>query len=228
MSGNRFSSLIAGAGRMLLAYVLIFSQSVLAQQNQKARDKGDSQEKIAAQTEGKKQAPSAPVPKAQAEEINSEASENAISEAKPAGDGSHEGIKVHGHWTIDVRNPDGALITHREFENSLVSGGSFVLANCLVNGCPQTPWSVVLVPAAVNTICSSICTLPATASLTILTPREGLTLSATVTAAAAGTINQVQTSFGPSPAGTFTIANITPVAAAAGQIIQVSVLITFS
>src|SRR5436190_13796579 len=30
-----------------------------------------------------------------------------------------EGIKVHGHWTIDVRNPDGTLVTHHEFENGL-------------------------------------------------------------------------------------------------------------
>ncbi len=27
--------------------------------------------------------------------------------AKPAG-GMGEGIKVHGHWTIEVRNPDGS------------------------------------------------------------------------------------------------------------------------
>ena len=26
---------------------------------------------------------------------------------------------MHGHWTIDVRNPDGTLVTHREFENAL-------------------------------------------------------------------------------------------------------------
>jgi len=44
------------------------------------------------------------------------------SNAKDA-DGPHEGIKVHGHWTIEVRNPDGKLVTHREFENSLVPGG---------------------------------------------------------------------------------------------------------
>jgi hypothetical protein len=43
--------------------------------------------------------------------------------AKEAG-GPHEGIKVHGHWTIEVRNPDGKLVTHREFENSLVTSGA--------------------------------------------------------------------------------------------------------
>ena len=34
--------------------------------------------------------------------------------------GNHEGIQVHGHWTIEVRNPDGKLVSHTEFENSLV------------------------------------------------------------------------------------------------------------
>ena len=36
--------------------------------------------------------------------------------------GQVEGIKVHGHWIIDVRNPDGKLVTHREFVNELASG----------------------------------------------------------------------------------------------------------
>jgi len=37
--------------------------------------------------------------------------------------GSKQGIKVHGHWVIDVRNPDGTLAQHHEFENSLVDLG---------------------------------------------------------------------------------------------------------
>jgi hypothetical protein len=43
---------------------------------------------------------------------------------KSSGGGEREGIKVHGHWTIEVRNPDGTLVTRREFENSLVPNGS--------------------------------------------------------------------------------------------------------
>jgi len=34
--------------------------------------------------------------------------------------GQHEGIKVHGHWTIEVKNPGGKLVSRTEFENSLV------------------------------------------------------------------------------------------------------------
>jgi len=42
--------------------------------------------------------------------------------ARPVGHprGEHEGIKVHGHWTIEVKNPDGKLVSHTEFENALV------------------------------------------------------------------------------------------------------------
>lgn len=32
---------------------------------------------------------------------------------------SREGIKVHGHWTIEVRNPDGSIDKHVEFENAI-------------------------------------------------------------------------------------------------------------
>ncbi len=48
-------------------------------------------------------------------------------EAKAAPRGGQEGIKVHGRWTIDVKNPDGSLARHVEFENGLCvasQGGS--------------------------------------------------------------------------------------------------------
>jgi hypothetical protein len=40
---------------------------------------------------------------------------------------STEGIKVHGRWTIDVRNPDGSLASHHEFDNALAIGGQNTL-----------------------------------------------------------------------------------------------------
>jgi hypothetical protein len=44
-----------------------------------------------------------------------------------------EGIKVHGHWIMDVKNPDGSIAQHRDFENALVpSGGGTVLAHLLL------------------------------------------------------------------------------------------------
>ena len=39
---------------------------------------------------------------------------------KPSG----EGIKIHGHWVLQVKNPDGTLGERREFNNSLVTGGA--------------------------------------------------------------------------------------------------------
>lgn len=58
--------------------------------------------------------------------------------------GQQERIKVHGHWTIDVRNPDGSLVTHREFENDLQSGGAIVLAQLLARNLSVGEWSIVL------------------------------------------------------------------------------------
>jgi hypothetical protein len=45
--------------------------------------------------------------------------------------GPQEGIKVHGHWIIDVKNPDGTLVKHNTFENSLVYDGTQYLTALL-------------------------------------------------------------------------------------------------
>jgi hypothetical protein len=47
--------------------------------------------------------------------------------------GATQGIKVHGHWVIDVKNPDGTLAAHREFENSLTGAnqGQLLLGGLL-------------------------------------------------------------------------------------------------
>jgi hypothetical protein len=38
------------------------------------------------------------------------------------------GFKMHGHWIIDVKNPDGTIAEHREFENALQpTGASYIL-----------------------------------------------------------------------------------------------------
>lgn len=44
---------------------------------------------------------------------------------------AHQTITVHGHWTLDVRNPDGTLAQHRDVENSLVDTGRVMLAKAL-------------------------------------------------------------------------------------------------
>lgn len=63
-------------------------------------------------------------------------------ESRPKG--KNEGITIHGHWTIEVRNPDGKVVTHREFENSLVPVGKNVLASLLSNTAVVGSWVVYL------------------------------------------------------------------------------------
>jgi hypothetical protein len=61
-----------------------------------------------------------------------------------AAKGTHEGIKVHGHWTIEVKNPDGKLVTHREFENSLTTSGGPLLSALLGRTVTTGSWGVYL------------------------------------------------------------------------------------
>jgi hypothetical protein len=56
-------------------------------------------------------------------------------------------IKVHGHWTIDVRNVDGTLASHNEFENELTpgtAGGSLTLARLLTRSDNVLFWRIGL------------------------------------------------------------------------------------
>lgn len=45
--------------------------------------------------------------------------------SKPGG----EGITVHGHWVLIVKNPDGKQVERREFDNSLVTDGVALSGN---------------------------------------------------------------------------------------------------
>lgn len=74
--------------------------------------------------------------------------------ASPEGQLSHkqqgrgESIQVHGHWTIDVRNPDGALASHNEFENALEPTGAAALAALLLRAGSLPTWQVELIGAS--------------------------------------------------------------------------------
>jgi len=71
--------------------------------------------------------------------------------------GSAEGIKVHGHWTIEIRNPDGTLDSRREVENALVVsdiGGSSLLAGLLANYYSDPIWTVSLYGPGTTGPCS--------------------------------------------------------------------------
>jgi hypothetical protein len=55
-----------------------------------------------------------------------------------------EGITVHGHWTVDVLNPDGTLAEHREFENSIAPEGQGILTSILAGTLTVGRWSIML------------------------------------------------------------------------------------
>jgi hypothetical protein len=58
--------------------------------------------------------------------------------------GPHEGIKVHGHWAIDVRNADGTLVSHTEFENALALPGTTLLTEFLGRTSIAGNWLIFL------------------------------------------------------------------------------------
>ena len=67
--------------------------------------------------------------------------------SEPGKEGPSEGIKVHGHWTIEVRNPDGSLASAHEFQNALVTstaGGDSLLSGLLSNYYSDPIWTVSL------------------------------------------------------------------------------------
>lgn len=64
----------------------------------------------------------------------------ALAQEKSMGDG----IKVHGHWTIDVKNADGTPAAHYEFENALVQTGQNLLSSVLAHKGTVVGWAVLL------------------------------------------------------------------------------------
>jgi hypothetical protein len=77
------------------------------------------------------------------------ASEAAVKkEQSPAG--PKESVKVHGHWTITVRNPDGTISSQHEFENALINQGAIGLAQLLAHQADTPGWAVFLTFSGIN------------------------------------------------------------------------------
>ena len=170
--------------------------------------------------------------------------------------GPQEGIKVHGHWAIEVRNPDGTLASHTEFENALMPGGAGILAMLLGRTAPTVRgWTVTLEPVngapfGVNGFFQSATAQVFEAALgdgygtavnnvdrfgTLVAAQVGTTvvLKGTATAVADGQIGRVQTALmivgGSSLYGDFSGTSLpSAVPLAGGQIIQVTVTLSFS
>jgi hypothetical protein len=71
--------------------------------------------------------------------------------AKPPAKAGQEGVKVHGHWIIDIRNADGTLDKHLDFENGFCTlsnthagAGDASLAELIVGQSVPGPWEIFL------------------------------------------------------------------------------------
>jgi hypothetical protein len=213
---NGLKKLASVAGRLLLAYLLVFSQSVQAGQDREVKVNPKSLQNAAPQ-QGEKPPSAGAAAKAQTQEIQGDERENAVEQEKTAaGDGKHDGIKVHGHWTIEVRNPDRTLVTHREFENSLVSSP---LLSSLLSRTNSVGYWTIQISGGVGG--SGICSFNGTASDCVIaeagqgaqsSPFEfntlvvstggtnGLVLNGTLIASLTGTISRVETNLVACPA----------------------------
>lgn len=256
MTYSKLTKFTNAAGRILLAWIFVVSQFAAAQ-NQTANDqplKGNASATVKSATSV-----------AQAED-GEEGSPRAAAQEAGSNGAPHDSIKVHGHWTIEVRNPDGSLVTHREFENSYIQGTSgpggpgilpVILAHSFSVGlwiveldgglCPgsQVPGSCIAAEPnpAVNP-------LPAgwfpTLTITTHGRPDTLVFAGNVTAQASASISSVSTSVGLCPPGTapaactgeggrtFTATTFTgggsnpPISVAQGQLVQVTVVVSFS
>jgi len=71
---------------------------------------------------------------------------------RPPG-GQQEGIKIHGHWVIIIRNPDGSVAARREFENALNLQGSKVLAVLLTQIASGGRWGIAFLGSSATGPC---------------------------------------------------------------------------
>jgi len=205
--------------------------------------------------------------------------------SETANDGSRQNIKMHGHWVIDVKNPDGTTTEHRDFDNSITANGAayliglmagygvpsdygiFLAANSSDSGTPPcvTPnggqpgcfivRSLTANPGSTTcqvTYCAVSLTYTYNESLST-TSGNSMVLAGSFTAGQAGTIGYVGTEVGSCPVNitqsssltttspsactaqtgnfginTLSAASISSVAVASGQIVQVTVTISFS
>jgi hypothetical protein len=219
---NVTRKLAGEVGRLLLAYLLIFSQGAWAARDAKPTDAAKPAQKMAVDQSREKPSSAAGAAEVQTEKVQGERSENATSAEKVPGDGKHEGIKVHGHWAIDVKNPDGTLVTHREFENSLNQSYP-TLSSFLSRKYSVGTWFVVLNGnVCVTPVGTPIdCTISEPAwgiaiagnqfsNLSVTNNGNVLVLSGTATAVVSGSIADVQTVVEACPATTPTSSPCSP------------------
>lgn len=186
---------------------------------------------------------------------NLHAQSPAKAKSSSPGGGPKEGIKVHGRWTIDILSADGKLVKHHKFENGLRNSGAASLASFLGRTSKAGQWLVSVGGQYNKSPCRTVVDLsdcflyePAThapsapeafKTLTIGSQGEGtIVLSGTATAQRDGEISNVATYISRCPVDTqgicssgfdmFTQATPAAIPVVGGQIIQVTVVISFS
>jgi hypothetical protein len=154
--------------------------------------------------------------------------------------GPNDGIKVHGHWTLDITNADGTPASHHEFENALLLGGGASLSALLAHQQTFLGWSVFL--RDTTNLQDYVLAEPQVASAygspvdlaVAINSSKQLALQGSVTPLSAASISEVtsqvftQTGSSTTQFG-FSGRVLSPaIAVAAGQTVQVTVVFTFS
>lgn len=118
--------------------------------------------------------------------------------------GLKDSIHVRGHWVIEVRNPDGSLVTRREFTNALAGGATSIsrylarldtpgLWNIRLSGAPSPCVGTGLPGDCFITESRSGRPAAANISKSLTLAANPLTLSGNITVPAAGSITAVGT-----------------------------------
>ena len=151
--------------------------------------------------------------------------------------GPAQGINVHGHWVIEVRNADGTVQVRREFENALLPTGKTTLINLFTGGAPMGLWAITVTgnPGPCSGQCNitepnfsgfgganTFKNLTKTANL----GASEFVLQGSFVAANDASVFVVVTTVENS--GFFTSANFSPIAVQATQTVSVTVTFTFS
>ena len=162
----------------------------------------------------------------------------------PQPSGPSEGIKVHGDWTIEIRNPDGTVASRHVFKNALVpGGGDAALARLLGRTLAPFHWRVVIgdssgpgspCPPPPTTPPNGMPCVVTEPALAVTVTSEGtVQLSGMVTALRPASIALVETEL-RDPNTQVLLQRFTrkqlssPIPVVAGQVIQATVVFSFS
>ena len=124
MSKKHWSNILSVLARTALAFVFVFGQTAWAGQNQNVSDKPTSNAVVKPPQTPPNPFSTGSKAQPQAAGERTSTAQNSSAEGRSERGGQHEGITVHGHWSIEVHNPDGSLVRHVEFENSLDPGAT--------------------------------------------------------------------------------------------------------